>query len=134
MRRLATLLLVVALVTGCGQSKEDEQRNAAEAARVAEALEKVPGVREADVLHLVDPSTPGVARVTLVVDPQTPTRTAEQAVVEALWLSRLDPLAGFLLDVQDPDGSYRTGIEDVRFSDLQDDLRRRYGPRPVPDR
>lgn len=134
MRQLAALLLLVALLTGCAQSAGDERRNAAEAVRLAEALEAVPGVRDADVAHLVDPSTPGVATVTLVVDPRTATGSVEQAVAEALWRSRLEPLAGFLLEVQEPDGSYRSGIEAVRFAEVGDDLRQRYGPRPVPDR
>lgn len=134
MSRLAALLLLLALLAGCTQSAQDERRNAAEAVWLAEALEAVPGVRDADVVHLVDPSTPGVATVMLVVDPQTATSTAEQAVVEALWLSRLEPLAGFLLHVQEPDGSYRSGVEAVRFAEVGDDLRRRYGPQPVPER
>jgi ribosomal protein S12 methylthiotransferase accessory factor YcaO len=75
-----------------------------------------------------------VALVTLVVDPRTPTAAAEQAVLEALWRSRLEPLAGFRLDVQEPDGSYRAGVDPVRFAEIEDELVQRFGPRPVPER
>lgn len=132
MRALA-LLLLVPLLAGCGTGG-DRERNAAEAVRLEQALEEVPGVREADVEHVLDPSTPGVAQVLLVVEPRTPTRTVERAVLEALWLSRLEPLAGFRLEVQDPDGRYRRGVDPVRFAEVEDELARRYGPRPVPAR
>lgn len=133
MNRVA-LLLLAALLAGCAASAGDQRRNASEAVRVGAALEEVPGVRDAEVVHLLDPSTPGVARVTVVVDPRTPTQAAQEAVLEAVWRSRLEPLAGFRLQVQEPDGSYRSAIDPVRFAELEDELVRRFGPRPVPQR
>lgn len=127
------LLLLVALLAGCGTGADDE-RNAAEAARVGTALEQVAGVLDAEVVHVQDPSTPGVAQVTLVVDPGTPTTAVREAVAEALWLSRMDPLLGFRIEVQEPDGSYRRDAEPLRFAEEGDELQRRFGPRPVPGR
>lgn len=131
---LLALLVLAPGLPGCAQLARDsdlDRRNAAEAQRLTDALGRAPGIRSAQVTHVLDASTPGVVQVTLVVEPGRSTADVTQDVVAAVWRSGLEPVAGVRITANDPDGTPRSGIEPVVLASAAPELEQRYGPRPV---